>query len=128
MPIITAWATLFCGALFLAMTWQVIGARRSQGVSIGDGGDKLVTRRMRGQANAAEQMPMTLLALAAAEMMGGNGWLLAGLAALFCAARLAHGICFCWMTHSFPLRFYGMASSLLATGLILVYLATLLLF
>ena len=77
--------------MFFALTFRVIQARRSSGVSLGDGGDEILLRRIRGQANAAEQMPLTLLALLLAEMIGGSTLLLGLIALLFCAGRVAHG-------------------------------------
>lgn len=111
MPIITAWTVAICGLFFMAMTFQVIGARRSSGVALGDGDNALLQRRMRGQANAAEQMPMTLLALGCAELLGGWPWLLVLLAAVCTAGRLAHGYGFGWLEHTPKLRFYGMVAS-----------------
>lgn len=128
MPIITAWTVLVCGAFYLLQTVQVIRARRSAGVSLGTGGDALLERRMRGQANAAEQMPLTLLALLCAELLGATPWALAPLAALFVGARIAHGYAFGWMEHSGPLRMFGMAGTLTAAGgLLIVLLVSLLL-
>ncbi|WP_147125634.1 MAPEG family protein [Shimia ponticola] len=114
MPIITAWAALFCGALFFALTVRVIMGRRSSKVSLGDGGDPMLERRIRGQGNAAEQMPITLIPLFAAELAGAPVWLVALSAFVFCVGRLMHGIAFGWMTFS-PMRLYGFALSLLGT-------------
>ena len=122
-PVITGWATLVCGLLFFALTFRVIAARRASGVSLGDGGDKLVMRRMRGQANAAEQMPLTLIALLIAELIGGSTVVLGLLAFVFCMGRLLHGIGFGWLEHSPPLRMAGMATSALGTIATLLYLA-----
>lgn len=111
MPIITAWAVAICGLFFMALTFRVIAVRRSSGVAMGDGDDALLQRRMRGQANAAEQMPLTLLALGCAELLGGWPWLIALLAAVFTTGRLAHGYGFGWLEHTPKLRVYGMVAS-----------------
>ena len=126
MPIITAWTVLICVTFYMFLTLQVIKARRIFGVSVGDGGDQMLLRRMRGQANAAEQMPLTLLALLMAEMMGGATVVLIILAATFTASRVAHGIAFGWLEHSFPLRFFGMLGSSMASLATLAYLALIL--
>jgi len=125
MPIITAWAVAICGIFYMFQTLQVIRARGAEGVSIGDGGDELLLRRMRGQANAAEQMPMTLLALGMAELLGGNTWVLLPLAVIFTGARISHGYAFGWLTHNRPLRFYGMLLSSLSSLGIMGYLGIL---
>lgn len=122
MPIITAWATLFCGLFFMALTWQVVRARRASGVSLGAGDDKLLMRRMRGQSNAAEQMPITLVALLMAELVGGSTLILGLFALIFCAGRAVHGYGFGWLAHSMPLRMGGMIASFTGTGTILLYL------
>ncbi|KMW56331.1 glutathione S-transfersae-related protein [Candidatus Rhodobacter oscarellae] len=127
MPLITAWAALICGTFFMFQTLQVIRARGSAGVSLGDGGDKLLMRRMRGQANAAEQMPLTLIAMGLAEMLGAPGWALLPLAAVFTVSRLAHGYAFGWLEHNRPLRFYGMAGSAFSTFCILILLGVMVL-
>ena len=120
MPLISAWSILFCCALFMFLTAQVVRARRASGVALGDGGDKTLLRRIRGQANAAEQMPITLLALAMAELIGGTSILLFLAAALFLGGRLAHGICFGLLDHSPRLRFWGMLASLIGSLSIMV--------
>ena len=125
MPIITAWAVAVCGIFYMFQTLQVIRARGTAGVSIGDGGDKMLLRRIRGQGNAAEQMPLTLLALGMAELMGGATWILLPLAVVFTGARIAHGYAFGWLEHNRPLRFYGMLLSSLSSLGILGYLGIL---
>lgn len=49
---------------------MVIATRRKSGVSMGDGGEPLLERRMRAQSNAAEYLPIFLILLAIAEMQG----------------------------------------------------------
>jgi uncharacterized protein len=72
--------------------WRVVTARRVANVKIGDGGDEGVLRRMRAHANFAENTPIFLILIAAIELAVGNGLLLIILAAIFLAARVAHGI------------------------------------
>jgi len=122
MPIVTAWTALFCGVLFFALTVRVILGRRDTNISLGDGGDPMMERRIRGQGNAAEQMPMTLIPMMAAELMGAPTGLLIVSAILFCVGRLMHGITFGWLKHS-PMRIYGFGISLLGTLGVLAGLA-----
>jgi uncharacterized membrane protein YecN with MAPEG domain len=74
------------------LAWRVIAARRAANVSIGDGGDEAVLRRMRAHANYAEHAPIFLILLAALEITGANRPLLLAAAAAFMLARFAHGI------------------------------------
>jgi uncharacterized membrane protein YecN with MAPEG domain len=72
--------------------WRVITARRAADVSIGDGGNEAVLRRMRAHANFAEYVPVFLVLLAALELAGANRALLLTAAVAFTLARVAHGI------------------------------------
>ena len=72
--------------------WRVIAARRVAKVSIGDGGDEGVLRRMRAHSNFAEYAPVFLVLLAALELAGANRTLLLAAAVAFTLARVAHGI------------------------------------
>ena len=86
--------TIAAGAA-LVNIWLMIrcGQARSKGkVSIGDGGDDFLIRRMRAHANFVESAPFVLILIAALEASGlGAGWLwYVGIA--YIAGRLAHGL------------------------------------
>ena len=66
--------------------------RGSGGVSVGDGGNDMLMRRMRAQSNFIEQTPITLLGVALVELAGKGGMWLAPLGALFLIGRITHGI------------------------------------
>ena len=66
--------------------------RGSGGVSVGDGGNDMLMRRMRAQSNFIEQTPITLLGVALIELAGKGGMWLAPLGALFLIGRITHGI------------------------------------
>ncbi|HVI06519.1 MAG TPA: MAPEG family protein, partial [Sphingomicrobium sp.] len=61
-------------------------------VSIGDGGQEPLIRRMRAQANFIENAPIFLILLGALELSGANRIGLAGIAAIFFVARIAHAM------------------------------------
>ncbi len=86
--------TIAGGAAFVNL-WLMIRcgqARTKGGVSIGDGGDDFLIRRMRAHANFVESAPFVLLLLAALEITGGtNNWLW-GIGILYIVGRLAHGL------------------------------------
>ena len=85
--------------------------RGSGGVSVGDGGNDMLMRRMRAQSNFIEQTPITLLAVALVELAGKGGMWLAPLGALFLLGRIAHGV---GMDGNFKLgRPLGMVTGLL---------------
>ena len=74
------------------LSWRISRLRRDLKVSVGDGGQEPLLRRMRAQANFIEHAPLFLILLAALEMSGANRIALAIIAAIFILARIAHGI------------------------------------
>lgn len=85
--------TIAAGAA-LVNIWLMIrcGQARAKGsVSIGDGGDDFLIRRMRAHANFVESAPFVLILISALEVTGGtNNWLW-GLGIVYIVGRLAHG-------------------------------------
>lgn len=79
--LINFWLGMRCGQI-----------RSKEGISIGDGGNELLIRRMRAQANFIEQTPLILLGVALVELAGKGGMWLAPLGGLFLLGRIAHGI------------------------------------
>ena len=65
--------------------------RHALKLSVGDGGNDAVLRRMRAQANFIEQAPITLILFALVEAAGKGGVWLAPLGAVFMLGRIAHG-------------------------------------
>jgi uncharacterized protein len=69
----------------------MVGYYRLQtGVYFLDGGDQTLMRRMRAHGNFTETVPITLLAMAAAELAGAPHWLLWGGGAVLLAGRSWH--------------------------------------
>ena len=64
--------------------------RGSEKVSVGDGGKDNLVRRMRAQANFIEQVPLTLILVAAVELAGKGGQWLAPAGAVFLIGRICH--------------------------------------
>jgi len=66
--------------------------RTAKKISMGDGGDEELIRRMRAQANFIENTPIVLVLIAVIELSrAGNHWLM-GVAALYTLGRIAHGV------------------------------------
>lgn len=65
--------------------------RMSAKVMHGDGGNPMLTQRMRAQANFIEHAPLFLVLTAAIELTGRGGTWLAVVGSLFMLARVAHG-------------------------------------
>lgn len=79
--LVNFWLGLRCGAI-----------RSAEKISVGDGGNELLMRRMRAQANFIEHTPLILLMVGLVEAAGKGGMWLAPLGALFMLGRVAHGI------------------------------------
>ncbi len=66
--------------------------RTTEKISIGDGGNDKVIRRMRAHANFVESAPFVLVLVAAIELAGKGGAWLAYVAGAYMLGRIAHGI------------------------------------
>ncbi len=74
------------------LSLRVGQVRRSEKVSVGDGGNDRVIRRMRAHANFAENAMIVLALVLVIELaVGTSVWLWAA-AALFVVARVLHGL------------------------------------
>ena len=86
--------TIAAGAAFVNI-WLMVRcgqARTKESVSVGDGGNEFVIRRMRAHANFVESAPFVLILIAALELTAGtNNWLWS-LGILYIVGRLAHGL------------------------------------
>lgn len=95
------------GLVLLVLAIRVLMARGQTKTHMGDGGNPLVLRRMRGQANFAEYVPMTLLLMALIETHGAPIWFLHALGGTLLLGRLLHGYAFAFSEHFFIGRFMG---------------------
>jgi uncharacterized protein len=92
--------------LFLALSIRVIQKRTN--VSLGDGGDPELLRRIRGHGNFAEYVPLMLLMMALLEYGGAlPAWLLHALGITLVVARVLHGIALSFTAKWKFGRFYG---------------------
>lgn len=76
--------------LFLALSGRVILHRISENISLGDGGDAGMARRIRVQANCAEYAPFGIILLAMAEVQGMPGWLVHIFGSMLFLGRVIH--------------------------------------
>ncbi len=65
-------------------------ARIAGKVSVGDGGDEFLIRRMRAHANFAENTPIVLILIAALEISGGTSAWLWAVGIAYILGRIAH--------------------------------------
>ena len=72
--------------------WRIAEQRKRFQVSVGDGGQEPLLRRMRAQSNFIEHAPVVLILIAALEVSGANKPVLGLVAALFILARVSHAL------------------------------------
>lgn len=89
---VTLTTAALCAGLQVALTALVIARRAQSGISLLDGGDTELTRRMRAHGNFTETAPLALLLLALLELAAAPRGLLLGLAALLIVGRLLHAV------------------------------------
>lgn len=113
----------YAGLLALLMIWLafgVVGIRRARQVSLGDGGDPLLERRIRGHANACETIPIALILLALTETLGTPVLVLHALGIMLVVGRVMHGLHFRREQKTIFLRFWGMLLTIIAIVLMAV--------
>lgn len=84
---------LFAAALGLVNMWLAFraGSLRMKGkAAVGDGGDPLMTARMRAHSNFSEYVPLALILMALIEVTTGHGTGLWVIGALLVIGRLMH--------------------------------------
>jgi uncharacterized membrane protein YecN with MAPEG domain len=89
---ITLTSAALCAGLQVALTALVIARRTQSGISLLDGGDTALTRRMRAHGNFIETAPMGLLLIGLLELAAAPRSLLLGLAGLLIIGRLLHAV------------------------------------
>ena len=92
MPKVTLVLTGLLAFVNLWLSIRVGQVRRSEKVSVGDGGNDRVVRRMRAHANFAENAWLVILLVLAIELsIGSSSWLWIA-AGAFVLARVLHGL------------------------------------
>lgn len=80
------------GLINIWLAIRIGQVRTSQKVSVGDGGNEFVIRRMRAQANFVEYTPFVLILIGALECSGYAGTWLWAVGIVYMLGRLAHGL------------------------------------
>ena len=80
--------------MMLVLAWQVIAIRRRDRISLGDGGDKVLGRRIRVFGNFSEYTPMIIGLLIACELSGVSAWKLHVIGVMAIIGRILHALSF----------------------------------
>lgn len=106
--------------LHIWLAGRVSQLRRGYKISIGDGGNEALLRRIRAHGNYVENMPVVVILLALVELAGGDPRILWGAAIIFIVSRLLHAF---GMDRTPPsrLRMIGMMGSMLALLILVGY-------
>ncbi|HRD75372.1 MAG TPA: MAPEG family protein [Hyphomicrobiaceae bacterium] len=113
MPITAFYASILA-ALFVILALRVIAVRRSARVALGDGGDRLLLRRIRVHANFAEYAPMGLVLIGLAESVKTSSVILHFIGATLVLGRLLHAYGVSQSTEPLPVRVSGMMATFAA--------------
>jgi uncharacterized membrane protein YecN with MAPEG domain len=116
MPVTSLYAALLA-ALYLFLSFRVIGVRRGRRVDMGDADDPLLRRYIRAHGNFAEYAPLGLLLLLLAELGGWPRPLVHGLGLMLLVGRAAHAWSFSVAELREPSRVVGMVLTLAMLGL-----------
>ena len=87
---VTLAAAAAAAILNIWLSIRIGAVRQAAEISIGDGGNEALERRMRAQANFIENTPLLLILVAVIELSGKGSWWLAYVAGVYMIARIAH--------------------------------------
>jgi uncharacterized membrane protein YecN with MAPEG domain len=108
MLIITSISAAVLTAIFIKLSFLVIGLRRKNKVGLGSGGHEDLERAIRAQGNFAEYVPFGLILLACLELNGAPWWLVAIPSLTLIIGRLIHAIGINTPPPDFSKRILGM--------------------
>lgn len=109
---VTAIYASLLSVLLLVLSFRVISVRRAARVEIGEGGDRVLLRRIRVHANFVEYTPIALILLMLLESMKAPGVVLHALGATLLVGRVIHAYALSQSPHIMWLRVAGMVFTL----------------
>ncbi|MEM7732791.1 MAG: MAPEG family protein [Pseudomonadota bacterium] len=103
--------------LMLGLSVRVILGRRAAKVSVGDGGNKDLAKRIRVQANCAEYAPFGVVLLLVVELTGAAALTVHELGLMLVAGRVLHAVGMGFTPQIPALRIMGMILTFTMLGL-----------
>lgn len=124
MPIVAVYAALLT-LLFVGLSIRTIRLRGKLNVALGDGGQPLLTRAARAQANFAEYVPLALLLIYFLEALTTADLWIHLLCSILLLGRLVHAYGLSQVQENYRLRVFGMTCTFIvlisaALGLLIV--------
>ncbi len=110
------------GILHILFTLRVGLYRRSNRISLGDQGDKVLLKRIRGHGNFVENVPITLLLMLLNELSGMSQFWLIVIGAAFLVARSVHYVTIVSRALPFSARPFSMMTTLLCIAVLAINL------
>lgn len=110
MPVTALYASLLV-PLYIYLAVRVIRIRFRAHVSVGDGGDRNLLRRMRVHANFAEYVPLALVLTGLSESLGLDARALHGAGVALLLGRIAHAYGMSQEIDILPLRSAGVVAT-----------------
>ena len=101
---------------YLLLSVRVVSLRRS-GISLGDGGDVRMQRRIRGHGNFSEYVPFILLMMGFLEVGHNSIYVLHALGIALLVSRLLHGYALSFRDRFQFGRLWGSALTFLVLGI-----------
>jgi hypothetical protein len=105
-PLITGLYAAITGLMLVVLSFRIIGRRRKLRISIGDGGDDELARRIRAHGNFIEYVPLALILMAIVELSTASAVVVHVFGIGMIGGRVAHA----WSLarQSIPARVIGM--------------------
>ena len=108
MLLVTSIIAALLTAIFIKLSFFVIGLRRKNKVGLGSGGHEDLERAIRAQGNFAEYVPFGVILLACLELNGAPWWLVTIPGLTLIIGRLIHAIGINTPPPDFSKRILGM--------------------
>lgn len=112
-PFVVPFYAAIFALLYVGLTFRVILLRNSKRISLGDGGDPVMTRAIRIHANFIEYVPLALILLLAMEMLHHSRYMLHILCLLLLLGRVCHFFALSRQNAVNPLRGAGVVLTVL---------------
>ncbi|MEL6921755.1 MAG: MAPEG family protein [Pseudomonadota bacterium] len=111
---------VLCSAIFFWLANETGKIRRAEKIALGDGGNKHLSRLMRGMANNTEYVPIFLVKLLLAALIGMPVWVVHAFGATFFVGRAVHASYFISPRTPIMRRFVGFGIAFVAQALLMV--------